>query len=849
MINPEVKQGFERSTETQELWQGQQEAKVAIQEAHDNGITRGYLHMATGTGKTRVVAEDVARTMEAGETERVLYLCHNGEILRQAHNEFEKVLGDSNSHSYMFGGEFEDSGDVVYATFQTMTRKLGGGQAYEAFDPDEFDYIAIDEGHHSAAETYRPVIEYFNPKFLTAMTATPRRRDNQLIEDVVGPELFSLPLERAIAEGYVTPVNYKILTDHVKTLPQLKAEGVKLDINKIDEQVFIPKRDEEIVASIKEELSEIENPKTVVFCSSIAEAEHFAEVYPDEASPIHSRLDDEEVRSRIKRFKNGDISMAVTVGMFDEGIDLPEINSVVFLRQTESETVWLQQLGRGLRKAEGKDEVKVLDYVASFGRLNRIHNLIDNVSSRIIKSTHSKVESSTTSFMKHHEKAPFVFNMSDEAKRCVEIIEIARNKAKTKPAEAEVPDSPEVIDIKRRFGIGENEKKRVDEEFSNLSESEWENIVRKIQLGDTALQRRSLEHFYPTILKLAQSYPEQNGLTVEDYFMAGCMGYWQGLAEGKPTDTTIGSGQYFNTRARNETASLIKDNLLLKKSLNNLTPSTAAEKYRDPVLREERDVTELTLLDESPSIHEEAIEDLQDEAIPRVLAMLSDRDAKVVRMRYGLDTGEQATLDEISMEVGMTRERIRQIEHSGLKQMKRLPETQVFNDFYISPKLKLYRKDGEPNDGLGYYRHLDHTLDKSELHRQNQVVKTKIYDWALSLGAKPKYLGDPFLDKFIIDEKQYAEALRYVVYSILKEEPKTPGDIIQQIEQQIGHKNIVQYSDVRRALIRLSEQDIADYKDKAHEIIKGMHDEMIRERQEAEQRVRQQRADEMYEMF
>ncbi len=666
MINPEVEQGFERSAKTQELWQGQQEAKVAIQDAHDNGITRGYLHMATGTGKTRVVAEDVARKIEAGETERVLYLCHNGEILRQAHNEFEKVLGDSNSHSYMFGGEFEDNGDVVYATFQTMTRKLGGGQAYEAFDPDEFDYIAIDEGHHSAAETYRPVIEYFNPKFLTAMTATPRRRDNQLIEDIVGPELFSLPLDRAIAEGYVTPVNYKILTDHVKTLPQLKAEGVKLDINKLDEQIFVPKSDEEIIDSISEELSEIENPRTAVFCSTIANAEKFAEMYPGEVSSIHSKLDPDEVKNRIQKFRSGETPMVVTVGMFDEGIDLPEINSVVFLRQTESETIWLQQLGRGLRKAEGKDEVKVLDYVGSFARLSRIHDLIGRISSYRGESA----SQSTTSFIQKSQLA-FRFNMSEEAKRCEEIIRVAQNRIKVKPLKQEKVETEETAALRARLNIPAVDSRNTGE-FRALEESQWKYYAARIQNGDERLKERVLDACLHKMFNLAKIYPEQNGLTIEDYFMSAYEGYLEAMSEGYPSadkETYLG---HLNGRGRTAITEMIKSSALLSGSMApHVFGDRKSKNFSDPSLAIPiEDVSEESSRTETPV--DELVSDVLDtELLLKPFSLLPDIEQKVLKMRYGMGQTSPLTLDQVGSELGLTRERVREIEMRALKSLKK----------------------------------------------------------------------------------------------------------------------------------------------------------------------------------
>ncbi|MDO8590692.1 MAG: DEAD/DEAH box helicase family protein [bacterium] len=336
-----------------------------IADTRAKGGTRALIEMATGLGKTVMVAFDAQRYLKERRG-RVLYLCHKNDILYQARNEFESVIGLGRSYGFFHGREknFHEV-DFLFSSFDTMTGWL------DMFDPDEFGYIVVDESHHSHADTYLKVIQYFRPNFLIGISATIDRMDKKDIRDVYGSPVFSLPLEKALAEGLLTPVDYRILTDEIQTTGILETPTGQLNISALNRSIFVQKRDEEIVKIIAEHTSKIENPKIILFCPSVKYCDHIATLIPD-SLVIHSDIPDKERDIRLEMFRQDMVSTVITVDCFNEGIDIPRANVVVFLRSTASRTIFLQQLGRGLRKSEGKDKVIVLDFVANLERIKMI---------------------------------------------------------------------------------------------------------------------------------------------------------------------------------------------------------------------------------------------------------------------------------------------------------------------------------------------------------------------------------------------------------------------------------------------------------------------------------------------
>jgi superfamily II DNA or RNA helicase len=332
--------------------------------------TEALVVMASGLGKTVLAAFDALAYLEDGG--RVLYLCHQNEILKQARRTFEQVLGSRFSYASLYGNSKDLStihkATCLFTSFQTMR------EWQYVFPKGSFDYIIVDEGHHVQAPTYKTTLEYFVSDFLLGLTATPDRGDLQDIRSIYGEEIYSLPLEEALARGLLTPVKYVLLSPMIGNLEELRQEAPDLTVKELDRRLFAPQSDAEVVRTINERSAHVQDARTMIFCPSIEYCERLAISLPGSA-PIHSGLARPVQDERLEQFRSGEVSTVLTVDKFNEGLDIPEANVIVFLRSTASRTIFLQQLGRGLRRAEGKEEVLALDFVGNCQRLEMVHSL------------------------------------------------------------------------------------------------------------------------------------------------------------------------------------------------------------------------------------------------------------------------------------------------------------------------------------------------------------------------------------------------------------------------------------------------------------------------------------------
>lgn len=358
-----------------QLYPHQHEMLDALTKACARGANRALAISASGTGKTVTVAHHVRIYLEKNVHARVLYLCHQNDILEEARATFETVIGQGKTFGTFTGQEKEfDDVTCLFASFRTMS------QWRDAFESDEFDYIVVDESHHGAAPTYRPTINYFDPQFLVGITATPERRDLQDIELIFGEPVYELHLADALAQQILTPVDYRLMTDEIQLSRCLETPIGKLNVGQLNRILFVPKRDEEIAAIIMRHAEQFASPRTMIFCPSIEYCDRLA-CHLKGAMAIHSGLPEPVQKARLAMFKHGGVRTVLTVDKFNEGIDVPEANVIVFLRSTQSQTVFFQQLGRGLRRVPGKEKVLVLDFVANCERLQLVDQLWRDVDS------------------------------------------------------------------------------------------------------------------------------------------------------------------------------------------------------------------------------------------------------------------------------------------------------------------------------------------------------------------------------------------------------------------------------------------------------------------------------------
>lgn len=347
----------------------QENCLEALASARAQGETKALVVMASGLGKTLTGAFDIREYLKVNENGRVLVLCHSAAILSQTKETFKAIFGDGYSYGMYNGMEkAAHRTDFLFANLQSINLHS------DEFDPDEFCYVVVDEAHHSPAETYRKAIEHFRPQFLLGMTATPDRMDDADLAEIFGKTVFEYDLISAVGDGWLSEIDYRLELDELENLETVLDSGEPVSLSQLNREFFIPKRDEEIVRLIRERSAEKTDPTTVIFCQTIAHAEKFAELMGD-AAVIHSGLDSDVIAERLEGFRSGSIKTVCAVDMLNEGIDIPRTDVIVFLRVTQSKIVFFQQLGRGLRLAEGKGKVLVLDFVATAERLDQIFDL------------------------------------------------------------------------------------------------------------------------------------------------------------------------------------------------------------------------------------------------------------------------------------------------------------------------------------------------------------------------------------------------------------------------------------------------------------------------------------------
>ncbi len=348
-------------------------------ERFNDGKNRLLIEMATGLGKTYTVAHLVKQILQQGKIKRVLFLAHQVEILLQSVTAFKNVLGiGSYSFSACFGGADPEYTDFVFGSFDTLFTKIA------TLGKEIFDVVIVDEAHHTPAVTYATVVEHFHPKLLVGLTATPFREDSKDVLAFFGGSaghVGKYDLAWALRHNKLAFPKYLVLLDD---LDQSRIDQLDqgMSISDLDQKLFLHKKDEEVVRIIEKTVhdKQILNPKGIVFCRSIKHIEYLIQFFPaGSATFVHSQMTDPQRWQNIRDFREGNYRYILVRDLFNEGIDIPETNLLVFMRYTGSHTIWLQQLGRGLRKTPNKDYVHVLDFVGSLERLNEVHQLTKRI--------------------------------------------------------------------------------------------------------------------------------------------------------------------------------------------------------------------------------------------------------------------------------------------------------------------------------------------------------------------------------------------------------------------------------------------------------------------------------------
>lgn len=337
----------------------QKAALLNLQSVRDSGHSRSLVISATGTGKTVLSAFDV----EQFGAKRLLFVVHRLNIAKKALSEFRRVFGNTRSMGiYSAGESLRTEDDFVFCTVQTINSE----RHLHKFAPDEFDYIIIDETHRAGAATYQRVIDYFSPKFLLGMTATPERGDGFDIFSLFDHSVaYEIRLQDALDADLLSPFHYFGVAD-------ISVDGIPLDEKSDFGRLTHTDRVEHIIASAAEYGCDSESVRGLVFCSRLVEAQQLSKEFNIRGYKTVSITGGDPEGTRelaIQRLESEDddkLDYIFTVDVFNEGVDIPKVNQVIMLRPTASAIIFVQQLGRGLRKAIGKDYLTVIDFIGNY---------------------------------------------------------------------------------------------------------------------------------------------------------------------------------------------------------------------------------------------------------------------------------------------------------------------------------------------------------------------------------------------------------------------------------------------------------------------------------------------------
>lgn len=343
------------------------EALYALEESRSAGLNKGLVEAATGIGKTYLAAFD------SKDYPRVLFVAHRKEILEQACKTFHKVRPYASIG--FFDADHKDwNAEILFASVTT----LGKEEYLSRFAKDAFDYIVIDEAHHGVTASYQNIVRCFQPKFLLALTATPERLDGRDVYALCDYNVpYSISLQEAINKGLLAPFHYYGIYDATdySNLPLRSGRYAIADLDKLYAA------NKERIDLILKNYQKYRKKRALGFCVSRKHADLMAKAFNEAGIPsaavVSGKMEGSmERHEALDKLEKGELEVLFTVDLFNEGVDIPSVDEILMLRPTESAAVFLQQLGRGLRKAPGKDSLCVLDFIGNYRHAGRIPELL-----------------------------------------------------------------------------------------------------------------------------------------------------------------------------------------------------------------------------------------------------------------------------------------------------------------------------------------------------------------------------------------------------------------------------------------------------------------------------------------
>lgn len=346
------------------------EALYSLEKSREEGFDKGLVVAATGIGKTYLSAFDSAKY------NKILFVAHREEIIKQAAQSFKNVR-NSDDIGFFYSNQKDTKNSFIFALVQTLGKEQYLNEEY--FSKDYFDYIIVDEFHHAVSSNYKKIIDYFTPKFLLGLTATPERLDSKDVFALCDYNMvYEVRLKDAISKGWLVPFRYYGIYDETVNYEDIDYKNGKYDDKQLEEALMLNKRGEIIL----NHYLKYNSKRAMGFCTSRHHAEYMAKVFNENNIPsaaVYSGEKGEYSEDRniaLSKLTSGELKVIFSVDMFNEGLDVPAIDMVMFLRPTQSPTIFLQQLGRGLRKFKDKKYLNVLDFIGNYKKANLVPFLL-----------------------------------------------------------------------------------------------------------------------------------------------------------------------------------------------------------------------------------------------------------------------------------------------------------------------------------------------------------------------------------------------------------------------------------------------------------------------------------------
>ena len=365
-----------------------------LKETRENGNKKGLVISATGTGKTYLAAMDIKQFFKIySNTEnklfekpkisniKFLFIAHREELLENAINVFSKIIKiDKNEFGRIYGGLKEIDKSIIFASIQSLRN------CYNEFKPSFFDYIIVDEFHHSMSDSYLKTLSYFQSKFLLGLTATPKRMDGKDILSLCDYNVVDeIGIKEALEEDLIVPFHYFGVNDYMINYDNIPYKNGKYNEKVLLENLLLNTRTDYIVEKINKFGFDGDKLSAVAFCQNIEHAFFMKEEFTNKgykSAVITANTSSNDRVKILEKFKNKKIEILCVVDILNEGIDIPTINLLLFLRPTMSSTIFIQQIGRGLRKAKNKDFVTIIDFIGNHKKdyllINYFSSEVDN---------------------------------------------------------------------------------------------------------------------------------------------------------------------------------------------------------------------------------------------------------------------------------------------------------------------------------------------------------------------------------------------------------------------------------------------------------------------------------------